>query len=306
MRQPIKTRQVPLFGLARPPIDLVIDVSNMAYRAAHRFEKLSHQGTVTGHLYGTVVMLSTVWRQYEAKHNCRFVFCLDGDCGWRRDLLPSYKANRGERHQQSVSMVREVIDLTGLLPGLTLYSATDEADDVIATHVERAAHQCVVYSRDRDLWQLSSSKVRIISGAREPPVSTHQIRTDFHTKDPSLIPLAKALLGDASDNIKGIRNFSRADTELLLSHMGNDTSITRLVSIAQELNRQKLLKPRTLKQLIGAVEHIQTMLRITTLRRDVAYRESTNKPNLNALQQRLTELACVSLLDRIGAFYGET
>jgi DNA polymerase-1 len=298
--------QRPLFGLARPKIDLVVDVSNLAFRAAFRFKDLSHREVPTGHIYGSLSILMALKRHYDEKHDSRLVFALDGHCKWRRELLPEYKRNRGQRSSSSAGMMEEVIEVLGMVPGLTIKAQDDEADDVIAAHCAATpTKQHVVFSMDRDLWQLSSSHmIRIIRATKDPPISTYDIDTDFFTRNPRMIPLSKTIIGDTSDNIPGVKGFSREDLRLILQEM-TAPDVDDLMNVTARLDEQKKLKPRTLRLLQAHDEHIRRMLQVTTLRRDCRYEGKTNVPDRAALKARLTELACTSLLDRLDTLYGK-
>lgn len=299
------SNQKPIFGLARPKIDIIIDVSNMAFRAAFRFAELTHQGAPTGHIYGSLSMLLALKRHYSEKHDCRLVFALDGKCRWRREVLPEYKGNRGSRGSASSGMMEEVIEAVGMLPGLTVYSPDDEADDVIAAHIAAyPTKQHVVFSKDRDLWQLSHNHmVRIISSSKEPPVSIYKIEEDFFTTNPRLVPLSKALIGDTSDNIPGVKGFSRDDLKQLLAQMSTP-DVDELLVVGQKLHNAGKLKPRTMRLLTENTQHIRSMLSITTLKRDCKYQEKQNHTDEAALKRRLIDLACNSLIDKLTVFYG--
>lgn len=297
--------QKPLFGLARPKIDLIVDVSNLAFRAAYRFADLSHQGAPTGHVYGTLSILLALKRHYSEKHDCRFVFALDGHCKWRKEILPEYKGNRGTRANTTTSMMQEVIEVIGWLPGLTVLAPDDEADDVIAAHIAAyPTKQHVVFSMDRDLWQLCHSHmVKVIKSSKEPPISIYQIDEDFFTTNPRLVPLSKALIGDTSDNVPGVKNFSREDLKLILAQMSGP-DVDELLVVAKKLDAAEKLKPRTMRLLNENVGHIRSMLSITTLKRNCKYQEHQNQPDEVALKKRLTDLACNSLLEKLVVFYG--
>lgn len=297
--------QKPLFGLAKPKIDLVIDVSNLAFRSAFRFAELSHQGAPTGHIYGTLSILTALKRNYSEKNDPRLVFALDGKCKWRKEILPEYKGNRSSRGQASSGMVDEVIEVLRMLPGLTIHAPDDEADDVIAAHCAAyPTKQHVVFSMDRDLWQLSHNHlVRVIKSSKEPPISVYQIDEDFFTTNPRLVPLSKAIIGDTSDNVPGVKGFSRDDLRLLLGEMAGP-DIDEMLVLAQKLDAAGKFKPRTMRLLTENVQHIRSMMKITTLKRDCKYQEQVNTPDEAGLKKRLTELACNSLIDKLNVFYG--
>jgi DNA polymerase-1 len=219
-------------------------------------------------------------------------------------LLPEYKANRGHRAHTSDGMMKEVQDIITLLPGQTIVAPDDEADDVIATHIAlNARKQQYIFTKDRDLWQLMHHHmVRVITSSKDPPVTVYQIQDDFHTTNPRLVPLSKALIGDTSDNIPGVKGFSRDDLRLILEPM-SEPSIQAFIESAEVLDKKGVLKPRTLKSIRENVPHIERMLRITTLKADCAYEARTHQPDKRALDRRLVDIACTSMLEKTNILY---
>ncbi len=298
------TNQKPLFGLAKQRVDLVLDVANMAMRAAFSFKELSHRDAPTGHIYGSLTMLMHLINHYSKKYDCRVVFALEGKCEWRKELLPAYKANRGQR-VGNASTIKEVCQVFAMLPGLTIMSPDHEADDVIAAHVNSNPQiQQVIYTGDRDLWQLIGLNVNVIKTVREDPVSVYQIDEDFRTTKPVLVPLAKALIGDPSDNIPGVDRFSRDDLRLLLAEI-DAPDVDALLEAAEQLHQDGKLKPRTLGLIKDNKDHINKMLRITTLNRVCKYTSITNRPDQLAFQARMYDLGIKSLTDKMDIFFGK-
>ena len=124
----------------------------------------------------------------------------------RRDLVPYYKAKRlstPDDVRKSMQFFKELCGHAGLIqvevPGY-------EADDVIATLVRQSAEPCVIHSNDGDFLQLGVD-----------------VRCDIELKrtvEPERVRLYKAVVGDSSDNLKGIYlcgkgTWPRLDLDLL-------------------------------------------------------------------------------------------
>lgn len=299
------TKQIPLFGIAKPQIDLVIDVANIAQRAAHRFAELTHRGEPTGHVYGTINMLGALFRHYSEKYEPRLVFALEGNCRWRREILPEYKQNRGSRSTKFTGKLGDVHALINLLPGITVQAEGEEADDVIAAHCASfPSKQHVIYSTDRDLWQLCHNHlVRVIRATKDKPVSVYDIAEDFYTTNPRLVPLAKAIIGDTSDNIPGVKGFLREDLKKIFDTMSGP-DVDEMLSVTTKLAQNGKIKQRSLGLLTDNVDHVRKMLSVATLRRDCKFTNRTNNHDMKELADKLEAAACSSLVAKLPAFYG--
>ena len=156
---------------------LLIDTSNMFFRARHSAHRASDTWTKLGFaLQVTMMSANKVARKFGADH---VVFALEGR-SWRKDAYKPYKANRAEARQamseteaEEDKLFWETYDeLTKYLAAKTNCSvircATAEADDVIARWI--ALHpqdEHVVVSSDSDFVQLVAPNVKLYNGINE-------------------------------------------------------------------------------------------------------------------------------------------
>ena len=156
---------------------LLIDTSNMFFRARHQAHRASDTWTKLGFaLHLTFMSANKVARDFGADH---VVFALEGR-SWRKDVYKPYKANRAvargqmtEIEQDEDKMFWETYDsLTKYLSEKTNCSvircATAEADDVIARWV--ALHpndEHIVVSSDSDFVQLVAPNVKLYNGIND-------------------------------------------------------------------------------------------------------------------------------------------
>ena len=143
---------------------LVIDVSNLAYRAFHAMKgQLSHGGDATEVVFGVfrdIIELRDLWTPKG------FVFCFDGGYIHRTKILPEYKAERKAKKDRLSPEERVLrrdlakqVDLlrNEYLPRIgfanILWQDGVEADDLIA-EVCWGWRPAVIVSSDQDLWQL--------------------------------------------------------------------------------------------------------------------------------------------------------
>ena len=153
---------------------LLIDTSNMFFRARHQTHRASDTWTKLGFaLHLTMMSINKVARKFGADH---IVFALEGR-SWRKDAYKPYKANRAvaraalnEAEAEEDKLFWETYDeLTKYLSTKTNCSvircATAEADDIIARWI--ALHpqdEHTIVSSDSDFVQLVAPNVQLFNG----------------------------------------------------------------------------------------------------------------------------------------------
>lgn len=91
--------------------------------------------------------------EFRDAYKCSVIGASEGDCQWRRKLMPDYKSGREPKDELLTDQIAEFKRRCGFL----VYKPEDgEADDAIATLVERnkAEERIVILSRDKDMRQL--------------------------------------------------------------------------------------------------------------------------------------------------------
>ncbi len=204
---------------------LIIDGDNLAHRAYHSTPKsvTGEGGQVINAIVGFVGMLTRIW----AEERPRGVFVAWDTLGvstYRDKLWPAYQGGRVfEREiREQLELLPEVCRAFGFGVGK---QAGYEADDLAAAAaLAEVAHggTCLLLTTDKDYYQLVSSEITVIAprrGTRElDRIGPHQVVERFGVL-PQQVPSFKALAGDASDKIPGIRGIGpQAAARLLLQH----------------------------------------------------------------------------------------
>ncbi len=136
---------------------------------------------------------------------------------FRQQRYPPYQAQRGPLGGEHAESFRWQTDLARrLLPTLGIPALTApgyEADDIMGTLARQiaAAHgQATIVSTDRDLTQLVRPEVSLLIPGKVPVVvhSDDDVRTLLGVPA-ACVTTFKALAGDASDNIPGVRGIGR-------------------------------------------------------------------------------------------------
>ncbi len=132
--------------------------------------------------------------------------CCDRPPYRRRDISKDYKAHREQAPAAMYEQARAVEKALADDGYCIIGSQGFEADDVIATLAKWAAaqgHEVVIHSADKDLMQLVSDSVSMVSTATGQKYGPEDVRKKWGV-GPELIADLLALTGDKSDNIAGI------------------------------------------------------------------------------------------------------
>lgn len=204
---------------------LIVDGDNLAHRAYHSTPKTvtGADGTPINAIVGFISMLMNVW----TKEDPRAIFvCWDtlGVDTYRNELWPPYQTGR--------IFEREIVMQLNLFPALCEAAgfgvgkgAGYEADDFMASAVraelERGG-QCLLYTTDKDSYQLISDDVTMIApqrGTRELERITPSRVVEKFGVLPEQVPDFKALAGDPSDKIPGLKGVGpKGASSMLLKH----------------------------------------------------------------------------------------
>lgn len=196
--------------------------------------------------------------------------CCDSGRSFRRELAPTYKANRPEHDaslQHQITLAKEQLEADGF-PVWAVKSF--EADDLIATAVVRTLRMpdltALIVSADKDLLQLVGPRVRAMSVRDGSILDDAAVTAKFGVR-PEQMRDYLTLVGDASDNIKGVTGVGPKTAAEILAKFGSIDELYRRIT---ETNGAGLgLKPSTLKALQEFAMVFPTTRALVTLRADV-------------------------------------
>lgn len=175
------------------------------------------------------------------------------DCGDRRSLDGDYKANRPDFSDASpnecpftqLPAIYAMLDEMGV-PHREIHGC--EADDVIASYAVKCAgeYQVIIFSTDRDYWQLISDKVSILDyhGYDSSFVTPTTVERKFGVR-PEQFADFKCLIGDKSDNIVGVPGVGPKRAAELLCRFGTmDGIFEHIAEIERPAVRRALEESR--------------------------------------------------------------
>jgi DNA polymerase-1 len=221
---------------------LLIDGHAYAYRAYHAIRELSSPlGRPTNAIFGFIKMVEKVRTWIQPTH---LAVVWDGGLAQERlQALPEYKA---QRPPMPDSLAGQLEDLAVWLAAAEITSCQREgveADDWIAALASRAAGKdwsVVIASSDKDFMQLVSDRVRLLN----PGDKTERLWGPDEVReksgvDPEQIVDWLSLVGDAVDNIPGVRGVGHKTAAALLKQFGSiDAILGNLEQVAPDRIRR--------------------------------------------------------------------
>ena len=206
---------------------LIIDGSSIINRAFYAIKNLSTKtGIQTNAVYGFLKSLESNLKKIEPKY-VAVLFDAKGK-KFRHELYADYKGGRKKFPEElnlQISFIHEILERRGIK---TLSVENYEADDIAGSLVNKFKNQVEIYllTGDRDYFQLVDKNVKVIFAATKSQniYDEDAIIEEFGLKPSQLIDL-KALIGDKSDNIPGIKGVGEKSVTPLLQEYNDINGI---------------------------------------------------------------------------------
>ena len=199
---------------------LVVDAMNMLIRSFSLLKAMNPSGTHIGGLVGFLRSLGYVTRIFDPT---RVVVVWDGKggSGNRQNIDPNYKAQRAtarithwglydtreEEQEALVNQLLRVQDYLECLPMQQIVMEKLEADDIIAYLAKQAAgnnKKVTIVSSDKDFLQLVNDNIEVYAPVKKKTLNSSNILEELKVL-PKNYNVIKALLGDNSDNLAGVK-----------------------------------------------------------------------------------------------------
>jgi len=201
----------------RPDLFLIVDGLNLFTRhfVAHPAvgENGNHVGGVVGFLYNLIHLIE------DFKPSQVYVVWEGGGASRKRSIYSDYKKKRKpeklnrfyeddipntvENRNDQISLL---VDLIKNMPICQIYVPDCEADDVIGylSKYKLSGNRKLIASSDRDYYQLLDKETIIYSPTWKKLVTSKEVKSKFLISANNFC-LAKAICGDPSDNIPGVK-----------------------------------------------------------------------------------------------------
>lgn len=207
---------------------LVLDGNSILNRAFYGIRMLSNKkGQMTNGIYG---FLTTMQKLLNETNPDAVAVAFDLPAPtFRHKMYDGYKANRKKMPEELASQVPILKELLSALGYNPIMCEGYEADDILGTfakYCEEKNYECILATGDRDSLQLISPNVtvRIASTKFGKPESTlydeEKVKEVYNVSPAELIDV-KALQGDSSDNIPGVKGIGEKTARDLVSKFGS-------------------------------------------------------------------------------------
>lgn len=213
---------------------LLIDANSIIHRSFHALPAFTGPvGEPTGALYGIASILLKLWREDRPTYAAALFDRPEPT--FRKQEYAEYKAQRPPAPDELVSQIIEAHRLFAAFGIATFERPGFEADDLIATLAERFRQepdlQIVILTGDRDTLQLIDGDHIVVrtfnKGVSDTTTYDEAAVTEKYGFPPRLMVDYKALVGDPSDNIKGVSGVGPKTATELIKRFGGVDDIFR-------------------------------------------------------------------------------
>jgi len=226
---------------------LIIDATNLLYRIYHVLRVTGGQDMVPAYMRS----INKYVRDFapDITYAVSDKRLIKGQKNYRRQHV-DYKQNRDCSMWETVHAAEEELEQIMQAQGIhMMYPGILEADDVIAFLCKHLQGKKTIVSTDNDMAQLVCEEVQLYSPVKKITIDVHNFEQHFPVTRSNYL-LYKTILGDASDNIKGLPGHGKVKAKRLAENY--DTEFAKL---STELQQQQLHNMRLMNLNQGLVEH---------------------------------------------------
>jgi len=285
---------------------LIFAGRHLLWRTSDAFKMLSAEvgdETIgTGGMYGFLSVAIKIHQRYGGES----MVAWEGHGNFRRDLYPDYK-RKDEPDEETLALIQDMAGQEKRLKAMLrlmgvrqYYGDGCEADDVIgrlARESEVEGNVVVIYSGDSDLRQLITEQVYTASpgfrGAQDTLYDQERV-LEKHGVPPGYIADLKALSGDNSDNIPGIRGIGPVTAAKLIQAFG---PVKKVIKGAKESSKDEWpVAERFRASIIEGADDILLFKKLTTIRTDMPMKAIKPKRDKGLLIKHLMAYKFRSLI----------
>lgn len=281
---------------------ILIDGNNLLFRSyyatAYNGNLMKNsKGFPTNALFGFVNMLNKIINEEKPEY---IMVAFDTGHNFRKDLCDTYKDGRIETPNDLKIQFPEAKKICTLLGIKYIECDNYEADDIIGTFARMADedknYNATIISSDKDLLQLISDEVDVkLLKQKDYILMNEQTFFEHYGIKPIRMIDLKALMGDPSDNIPGVKG------------IGEKTALSLLVkydTLENLYNHLDELTPKTKEKLLNDKESAFFSYKLATIYKTIDFDytfESIkyNKPDITGLIEKYKKLEFNSFLKNL-------
>ncbi len=254
---------------------ILLDAHAIIHRAYHALPGFaSSTGEPTGATYGLSTMIMKIIKDLKPDY---IVGCFDlPQPTFRHEAYEAYKQGRAKAEDDLVHQIKRSRDVFAALSIPAYELAGFEADDLLATIVEKMKNEkdlrIIIASGDMDTLQLvDDDRVLVYTlkkGINDTILYNEKAVVGRFGFVPKLLPDYKGLRGDPSDNIIGIHGIGEKTATTLITKFGTIENIYKKLKKDPAVFSAAGLTPRVIKLLEEGEEEALFSKTLATVRRD--------------------------------------
>ncbi len=281
----------------------VIDTFGFFFRNYYALPYLkSKSGFPTGLLTGFVNFIATLNKEHDTDY---LLFALDSkEKTWRKELDENYKANRPPPPEDLKAQLPVAISWIEKMGFKQIIKPGFEADDVIAsivTYAKKNNLKVKIVSHDKDLYQLiEDDKVIMYDPIKKIEINEAKCAEKFGVNSNHIVDYL-AIVGDAADNIPGVKGIGAKGAKTIIDEFGSLENIYE--------NIENIRNPRTQKLLLESKKNAFLSKKLALLHDKLIescnldeFKFPSSNPILN-IADELIEYDMHTILKRAGATY---
>lgn len=281
---------------------LIIDAMNTLIRSFSLLKAMNPSGSHVGGLVGFLRSLGYVTRIFDPT---RVVVVWDGKggSGNRKNIDPNYKAQRATsrithwglydtKEEETEALIGQLFrtqDYLECLPVQQMVLEKLEADDIMAYLAKRASlagKKVTIVSSDKDFLQLVNNNIEVYAPVKKKTFTKDNIFEELKVL-PTNYNIVKALLGDNSDNLQGVKGLGiKTIVSQFPKLLTEKTDLEYVYKVAEEKLDEKKIFPKIIHNWDRVETNFKLMdLHITALDdKEVEYVEEILKSPIPDLQ----------------------
>ncbi len=230
---------------------ILIDGNNLLFRS---YYATAYNGNLmensknfpTNALYGFVSMINKILTEENPEY---VMVAFDKGKSFRHAKYKDYKAGRIETPSDLLIQFPKAYEILDALGIVAISIENYEADDIIGTFAKMAdideCYDATIVSSDKDLLQLISHDVNVkLLKQKDYILMNETTFMETYGIPPIRIIDLKALWGDASDNIPGVKGIGEKTALTLLKEYGNLENIYDNIETIKGKTKEKLLNDK--------------------------------------------------------------
>lgn len=225
---------------------IIIDGNNLLFRASFSVPEYKNSNDIN---IAAINQTLKLIRSYAVGHNATKVLVtwdqkIDYDPerpSFRKELNEDYKQNRN-KDNNVYNTVPYIIDLLKYMGVPSYYPYRMEADDVISWLVQKEQRYIIVISGDKDLLQLINHRVSVYNPYQKKLYTQDNFLDEIGICKEQFV-LYKCIMGDNSDNIKGLYKYGEKKAKKLANELKTFDNLDSLTDEQKEIiqNNRKIM-----------------------------------------------------------------